>query len=73
MPRAVLIMPLRCPCFPPYSHSHVDREIVVNAVQHFLQSCQPFFNKLEAVARDAAFKSNALPYNVFTMVVFFYF
>lgn len=57
--------------FSPYSHSYADRETVVNTVQHFLQSCQPFFNKLEAVARDTAFKPNALPYNVYTMVVSF--
>eukprot|EP00066_Takifugu_rubripes_P021572 XP_011610838.1 PREDICTED: UPF0575 protein C19orf67 homolog [Takifugu rubripes] len=55
--------------FSPYSHSYADRETVVNIVQHFLQSCQPFFNKLEAVARDTAFKSNTLPYNVYTMFV----
>lgn len=54
----------------PYSHSQVDREAVVNAVQHFLKSCQPFFNKLEAVARDTAFRPNPLPLNVYTMVLY---
>lgn len=54
----------------PYSHSQVDREAVVNAVQHFLKSCQPFFNKLEAVARDTAFRPNPLPLNVYAMVLY---
>lgn len=59
-------------CFlpPPSSNSHSrDRETILNTVQHFLKSCQPFFNKLEAVARDAEFRPNPLPYDVSSKVL----
>lgn len=66
MPRAVLTS---SPCFLRFfSHPRADREAVADAVQQFLKSCQPFFNKLEAVARDTTFRSNPLPYSVYATV-----
>lgn len=63
-----------CVCFssflpPPSSHLQVDGEAVVNTLHHFLKSCQPFFNKLDTVARSTAFSPNPLACNVFKKVL----
>lgn len=54
---------------PPSSQSQVDGEAVVNSVQHFLKSCQPFFNKLDTVARKTALSPNPLPSDVYKTVL----
>lgn len=54
---------------PPSSQSQVDGEAVVNSVQHFLKSCQPFFNKLDTVARNTALSPNPLPSDVYKTVL----
>lgn len=59
-------------CFalsPPSSHSQMDETAVVNTVQHFLKSCQPFFNKLDTVARNTAVSPNLLPCDVYKKVL----
>lgn len=70
--KALFIIIFSCfPCPPalPGSHLQVDGEAVVNIVQHFLKSCQPFFNKLDTVARNKAFSSSPLPSDVYIKVL----
>lgn len=47
----------------------MDETAVVNTVQHFLKSCQPFFNKLDTVARNTAVSPNLLPCDVYKKVL----
>lgn len=54
---------------PTSSHLQVDGEAVVNTLHLFLKSCQPFFNKLDAVARTTAFSPNPLPCDVYKKVL----